>query len=363
MADFLWDYSTSEVLTSVDGGLFISVTVDGGIATVVSSVESEAFLSNPFGEAEIVVVSSVSGQFVPTYTGSNKVMWSDIGSLDFAQSINNIAGWKALEFEGSAWRALRFKNTVIVYGSGGVSVLFPISDPVSTWSELLLDSGGILNPRAVVETPDGHLFIGRDYQLYSILENSKSLRSTAIPVINKLGFREFIQSLEGSPRMFHEPVTRRTFISGTNKTLLISEGEMTEVPIEIQGAIFTSTLRVCQSAQANELVRLRTQELRFGNTNFKTLVSIAFDFDLFNVTLPMCSIYIRDTATKLFVLAKTVKITDSGQAFPALTCAECMIEVSFVPLSKLAIRKFDITIQYSDKRFGYGGVDVKQIVA
>ena len=363
MADFTWDYIYVDMSTSIDGGEFISVTIEATSVDLATSVEGSVSIWNAVGTKDVDLTVAISGQFVPTYRGRNVVKWSDIGSVDFVLSDQNLAGWKALEWEGYAWKGLRFKNAVIVYGSGGISVLFPISDPISTWSEHVLDSGGILSKDAVCDTDLGHVFIGRDKQLYIVTEDSKSLKSTAIPVIKLVGFKEFIETLQGNIQIFYEPVTKVTYIAGTNATLLISQSEVTQVTGSISGAIYTDELYHTQDSVSSTLVSLRTQELRFGTTNFKTIRSIAFDFDMSLVDSPVCIVYMRDKTTKDFTTTKRCKITKDGQAFPNVTTQEFQIGIEFTPLERLAVRNMQLTIQFSDKRFGYGGSDVKQVVA
>lgn len=363
MADFVWDFVTSEAVFSLEGGTCIFVTIPEPSMESTFSFEGSGEVYNPVGLADFSMVSSLSGQFLPTYRGRNIVRWSAIGNTSFDLSASNEAGWKALEWEGNAYRCLKFKNSVIVYGSGGISVLFPVSDPISTWSEHLLDSGGVLGIDAVVDSEQGHLFIGRDYKLYIITENSQSLKSNAMPVIKAVGYSEFIKTLTGTVKMFYEPISKVTYISGSNKTLLLSGTEITEVDSNITGVIVTDTRYETRNSTPSGKVSWKTQELRFGNTNFKTIRSIAFDFDMLQIRDAYCTVWMRNVLTQDFTVSKRCKITKDGIAFVGVTAKEFQIQVEFVPLEKLAIRSYQITVQFSDKRFGYGGQDVKQISA
>ncbi len=364
MADFLWEYTLLDLTTSVDGGVPGFVNIDDTSISLTMSIEGSGIAYNPFVVVDTdLAISVIGGQFVPTYMGRNVVRWSSIDNLDFTLGEANLSGWKALEWEGVAWRGLRFKNSIIVYGSGGISVLFPISDPVSTWSEYVLDMAGILSKDAVCDADTGHLYIGRDYNIYAVAENSQSLKSSAIPVIKLVGYKEFIQELTGNIRIFFEPVTKVIYIAGNNKTLLISEGEVSELDMSLAGAIYTDQLRYAVNSTQGSIVRLVTQDLRFGTTNYKTIRSIAFDIDMPLLTSAVCIIYTRDKTTKLFTVEKRYKITERGIAFPSITVDECRIGIEYVPTTKLATRSMAITVQFSDKRFGYGGADVKQITA
>ena len=66
---------------------------------------------------------SLSADFYIQYLKKNWLKWSKIGDFDFTQDKSNIAGEMPLDWPGDIWHIGKLHKDIIVYGSGGITML------------------------------------------------------------------------------------------------------------------------------------------------------------------------------------------------------------------------------------------------
>lgn len=110
-----------------------------------------------------------------------KIKWSSIGEFDFTIDKKNLAGEMPLDWRGTVWQILQLGSKIIVYGSGGISLLTPHNE---SFGRALLSSVGIASEWSVVDTEYGHFFISKNGKLGIIKED-----------VEYLGYEEFFSPM------------------------------------------------------------------------------------------------------------------------------------------------------------------------
>lgn len=181
----------------------------------------------------------------------HSIVWSDIGSVNFTPSTRNQAGYRRDPYGGEVYHVRRLGDNVIVYTSNGVTKMFPVKDPAATFGFEELHGVGLLNRGAMGGDLKQHLFIDRDYVVWSIsaggtLSAAKGGTITAKSGLTELGYQEYIAGLDaeygaGIPRdtiINFNPYKRDFYISDGTSSLLLSPYGMTNYPDPVNAVWF-----------------------------------------------------------------------------------------------------------------------------
>lgn len=354
--DTLFEASFAITGGEVAGTLIEFTDLDGVLTIDGSFVESVYVVS---GELEATFSFDSIFRFV--YVNKNTFRWSDIGSINFEPDVKNVAGYKVLEWDGVAWKCFKLGKTILVYGSGGVSQMFPISEPVSGYSEKVLTRVGCLNSSSVAANSETHVFVGADFNLYQISHENNATKPS-VDVVN-LGYKDFIVGLTGNITVSIDAITGVFVISGDNYSLLYVVGKgVTKLNRALTGKMFVGNkwLVPTKTGFIREYFVL-LHEFDFGKPGLKTLKQVSFDIDLVDAVLPTCEIYGKVGKSKAFSLIKSCKVTPEGMAFPSVTVSEFQIGLRFTKSSftQVSLKSLSCAVQFSDRRL-LGGMDVKQ---
>lgn len=118
--------------------------------------------------------------------GTDSVVWSMIGEMNFNPDLTNEAGFRNLPFSGSVRRVMELGDYVVVYGSNGILGMQPVSTPAATFGFKEVLDIGIPCKTAVGGNDKEHVFLGSDGWLRKI---------DATLTVKKLGYYEFMNPL------------------------------------------------------------------------------------------------------------------------------------------------------------------------
>ena len=152
------------------------------LASVGIFIEAELLSSNTSN----ITAASISNMYLDPIK-SNWVKWSDIGSFSFVMDRKNVAGEMPLDWQGEVYSVMKLYDTVMVYGSGGVSQLIPkdVIFGLNTLSKV-----GIKSRFSVTGDASLHMFIDKENRLcrldktISILGYAEYLSPMTNPVLN-----------------------------------------------------------------------------------------------------------------------------------------------------------------------------------
>jgi hypothetical protein len=144
------------------------------------------------------------------FTGGNvdldadarKVRWSEIGAMRFLGASANPQRNEAGEFHlpnttsfntNIPMRLLPLSNAMIVYGSGGVYALTPVSQPVPGFGvETLEELSGIMNPLAVAGGEKMHVLVDNTGWLFTVSAST----AVAKTKVTSIGYADIFSSMQ-----------------------------------------------------------------------------------------------------------------------------------------------------------------------
>ena len=163
--------------------------------------------------------------------GSNHVIWTKIGEMDFTPARDNEAGFMKMPWSGVVYRVMRLGDYVMVYGSGGVAALKPVQSPVPSFGLEELLTVGIPSKMAVGGDNDSHVFVDTEGYLWKVgrsLEVEKLGIGASYPSASRLGYQEFLSSLSDIV-ISKNPEEPEFLISDDSNSYLLTGYGMSEV--------------------------------------------------------------------------------------------------------------------------------------
>lgn len=178
-------------------------------------------------------VCNYKGQLIAGGFGgdqSNWVAWSGIGKTYLTELLNkedisNVTGQMPVGWFGDVYVVKRLGEYVMVYGSGGVSALRPISSPVTGFGLRVMLEYGIASKGCIGGDEHKHLFIDNEGALWSAIENVE-YRTVQL---SRLGYKQFMANLTAADIVIsYDPIDQAFYISDGVRTYMLSDG-MSEV--------------------------------------------------------------------------------------------------------------------------------------
>ncbi len=174
------------------------------------------------------------------------IVWSKIGSIDFTPDEYNTAGYRRDPFGGEVYHVRRLGDSVIVYSSGGVTEMIPVSSPTATFKFKELHNVGLKNRGAVNGDLKQHVFVDIENNIWSLsiggtLSASRAGTLTSKSGLKKLGYREYVEELDATygagiaqPVIItFDPDLQDFYISDGTSSLLLSPNGLTNYPYPV----------------------------------------------------------------------------------------------------------------------------------
>lgn len=147
-------------------------------------------------------------------------IWSKIGNMDFTSEQDNEAGYRRCPYGGTVYHTRRLGDGVIGYSSKGITLLFPVESPVTTFGFKMLINVGILNKGAMNGDENRQVYVGTDLVVREVTKEG----------IKELGFKHLMDNLDNEDIIVSYDKSKRDFyIGNSEKTYLLSEYGMTEI--------------------------------------------------------------------------------------------------------------------------------------
>lgn len=241
--------------------------------------------------------------FYIQYLRPNWVKWSKIGEFDFTQDKTNLAGEMPMDWAGNVYAIGKLDKSIIVYGSGGISILQPVEN---VFGKAILLPLGIKSKGSVLCQSTFHLFITSDGCLWKLSDK-----------LEKLGYEEFLSTLS-NPTISYDIVHKLAYIcDGTSGYIFNCEvNSMGKGPANITGiGYFNGTQYVMASGAIVPLdAYITTHPTDFSNRNFKSILEVEVGGE-FESDLTLGISYRNDT-TGDFEDPVWFSVTMEGRAFP-----------------------------------------------
>ncbi len=153
-------------------------------------------------DTSIDLTLELAGEATSNSQKSNWIGWSKIGEVAFDLDSMNDAGYKALDWSGYVYAILPLGKNAVVYGSGGVTLLYPVGNPYPTFGFKQISTIGVLAKGAVCGTFSQHFFIDNLGQMWQLSEE-KGLKL--------LDYAEYFSGLV-NPTLLYDEYRQRALI-------------------------------------------------------------------------------------------------------------------------------------------------------
>jgi len=149
------------------------------------------------------------------------IVWSKIGEADFTPYRKNEAGFRRDPFGGEVYHVRRLGNNVVVYSSGGITLMNPVTSPAATFGFKEIHKVGLKNRGAMNGDYRQHVFVDLENTAWHLSEEG----------LKELGYIEYLEELNSGDNIVNFNSYKGDFyISDGVRSLLLSPNGMTNYP-------------------------------------------------------------------------------------------------------------------------------------
>lgn len=259
------------VETSIEG---VSLSASYGLVdlelSVKTSITGEVPLSTLYtlDNLELSVNTLIKGWGVADSDMANWVGWSKIGDVNFALDITDDAGYRPMSWPGCVYQIKQLGKTAIIYGSGGVTVAFPVAEPKPTFGFDDILNIGIKDKNAV----------GGDTHIHFCIDILGCLHKITSEGVTRLGYEEFLFPMV-NPVVLWDAAEDRLYISDASIGYIYNENTLTGGYANLTGLyrIKESLIAVSPGTIIADPVELCTDIIDFKRRGLKSIESMQFD--------------------------------------------------------------------------------------
>lgn len=344
--DFI-DYGTFLIL--LNGSVIVTVDADTGVFSQVTSSTTFPRISTGCDYKGQIV----GGNVKTTWHGADtkSVVWSRVGSMDFVFEDNNSAGWRGTKHDGNLLRTMRLGDFVVAYFEGGVSLLTPKG---SVWGEQEAIDIGILSRDAVGGSLRRHIFVDREYRLWSASADGK---------FDLLDYEEYISTLLNDTIVVECDEARDEFYIADGNECYFYNGrglaKISQVPtsvVDIRGIRYGTFL---EADDTNGYVTFDTVD--FGQAGFKSLEYMKLGVR--STAQIHTSVYWRNAVNASFSQTPWILVSPEGHAGNMVTALDLRPSIRFSTFSDTVLSYVTMATKFGDRRFVRGLSNVAKNVA
>jgi hypothetical protein len=199
--------------------------------------------------------------------GLHSVCWSDIGTFDFNIERGRTAGFADMDWgvngQGIVYKVMKVGNAVGVFGSGGISILLPVSEPMVTFGKKNISFLGISSGNHIAGDDSLVIFVDHRRELW-MMDSKFSMK--------KLGYRDWLLDLDSDFKISYVPEKKRFFISDRNTCYVLTESGLYSCHQRTPAVgVYQGGLWGIVDDSGNYEWRVETDEIDFKQRAFKTL--------------------------------------------------------------------------------------------
>jgi hypothetical protein len=245
--------------TIVASPMVITLSQEGTHVPGILITASPLVITLSFKDVDIITVT----------TGIGWIKWSNIGNLDFTIWKDNIAGGRPLDWKGVVYKVAKLGKKVVVYGSGGVTLLHP-SGPLFGIETVL--GHGLKSKNAFCGNNAGHYFIDILGQMWKLSDS-----------LEKLDYSEYLSAMS-NPVMSYDTANELIYICNGTLGYVYStkDGSLCSGPVNVSGTGYQdgTLYPVAPAAIVIPNFNFCSDIQDFGNRKNKTIYSLQIGTDL-----------------------------------------------------------------------------------
>jgi hypothetical protein len=349
------------IINDYQGLIIVETSLTGSVLSATFTADLIAVAIEITGEFVQGSLFDASTDYVPVYVylegdpvieqeKTNWVGWSKIGQATFVQDMTNDSGYRPMPWRGTVFYIKRLGKTAIVYGTGGVTMLYPVAEPAPTFGMKDILTIGVLNKNCIVGDEKVHFFIDRFRQLWK-LESEKPAE--------KLGYDEFIRGLT-DPIMHFDPAKNRVYINDASEGYTLTPYGLGGGYPNLTGFCYREGLKTIVSPAAigePPSLEIVTDTIDFGYRGLKSIESVQVGVEADEQLYTAVSYRYKksdDWSTTPFV-----RLNDEGVAFLRVTALEFRVHVKNLTYDPIDIDYLSIRFKRSDLRYVRGPVSLQ----
>lgn len=338
-----WTFDGAIVSDNVSGAAFVTCTNFRGQLIVGNC----SLPKGPEKVEEEVVQDRISVGSTAT------VAWSKIGSLEWEYTLGNEVGWSPMPWLGSVSGLLPLGKEIVVYGENGLCKMSMAKEPVTTFGIQDFGDIGVLNRNCFAGDTTAHLFVGTDYNLYSVTPEKALSGEGKLPA--KLGYQEWISQLS-NPIVTFDSAKRHWWI-GDEKTCFIFTGtglgESSETPTHLS-RLDGSLLGITFPHHSGEAL-VETGDISFDSRGFKTLMCV--EGNLRAKKKVYGSTAFRSSYTEDERDSREILLDPRGAFFPVVAGTEIRVRFRCADFHNFYLSKLWLHFKNTDKTFSRGVIN------
>jgi len=278
----LINVSSIDVTVSILGS-WLNVNKSADPIEVTTSVLGTFIIGKLFSNAALITVEIDLSLPEMTTTGSkmNWVKWSNIGNLDFTIWKDNIAGERPLDWAGWVYSIRKLGNKVIVYGSGGISMLAPSGN---AFGLLPIHKVGLKGKQAIAGDDKVQYFvdaIGKLQRLLEVPQKSSLFEQSIVP--EELDYSEYLSNMT-NPILSWDALNKLLYICDGTSGYIYSQdsNSLGSGPANITGIGLRNNEAyiVSPSTIENPIFEICTDIYDMGSRKNKTITTIELGTDV-----------------------------------------------------------------------------------
>jgi len=346
--DSRWDFiDFGSYFILVNGNKIITIDPDDGSYTSSSSLTNIPRFSTGCAFRGRII----GGNIKSTWHGCDtcSVVWSKVGEANFTPDKSNLAGFRPMFWEGGIHKVLPLGKAVAVYGDNGISLLFPVIEPATTFGEKRITNIGIPTKGAIDGDENEHVFVDNENYLWRWQDGK-------LP--ERLGYQEFMEDLTTSELVVSKGLNNEYYISDSSTCYLLTPYGLCEVyQLPTTVAVTDGTAYGVFTDTEDYEFRVKVDTLDFGVRGFKTLTSM--EVGLYNPStvgettiLGYGSTEYRNSKTAAFAQTGKgwIEINGNGVVVPYVTANEFRPQVKATRFENVKLDYMRVHVKYSDHR-------------
>lgn len=283
-------------------------------------------------------------------SGPAVVGWTKIGSLEWEYTLGNEVGWAPMPWIGSVVGLLPLGKEIVVYGENGLCKLSMAKEPVTTFGVQDFGDVGVLNRNCFAGDTTAHLYIGNDYNLYSVAPEKALSGEGKLPTL--LGYHEWISQLK-DPIVTFDPAKRHWWIGDANRCFIFSGtglGESGRTPTHLS-RLDGSLLGVTIAHHPDEAI-VETGDVSFSSRGIKTLMCVEGDIQS---TAPVLgSTAFRYSYRESPRRSPEILFDPRGAFFPVISGTDIRVRFRCASFRDFYLSKLWLHFKNTDKTFSRG---------
>ena len=185
------------------------------------------------------------------------------------------SGHQVMQWPGEVMAVAPIGRNAIVYGTGGVTAMYTVVDPLSTYGFVEILGRGVTDRGAVGVAPNRHVFIDSDGVLWQVTGDLE---------LQRLGYQEFLAPLlQDQISIVYDSFEDDFYISSGSESFVLTPSGLSKSPWQYCSIVDADGRQLgVYKAVADQSFMLVTQAMDMGTTEIKTIRSVELHGDMVN---------------------------------------------------------------------------------